>query len=148
MRSQISAVSSSKASIISKDILKQLNDEEIKQSTVKPKERQVQQWTPVVIGTSFPIKVNKLKVEYIGGDLLNKQDFPKQLKKVAGGLIIDLPLVGIKDTLSQMISIENLQDDESMIKYLEDWLREQHNKKNKNVQPQLTAQMLMELPLF
>ena len=52
--------------------------------------------------------MNKLKVEYIGGDLLNKQDFPKQLKKVAGGLIIDLPLVGIKDTLSQMISIENL----------------------------------------
>ena len=47
--------------------------------------------------------VKKIKVEYTGGDILNKQDFPKMLKDVGGGLIIDLPLVGIKDTLSQML---------------------------------------------
>ena len=65
--------------------------------------RKVLEWTPVVIGNEFPSLVKKIKVEYMGGDILNKQDFPKMLKNVAGGLIIDLPLVGIKDTLTQMI---------------------------------------------
>jgi hypothetical protein len=36
-----------------------------------------------------------------------------------GGLIIDLPLVGIKDTLSQMIRVENLLSDEELIQVIE-----------------------------
>ena len=100
--------SSSKGSIISQDILKTLREADFKVSSVNSVEKQVLEWTPVVIETNFPLKVSKHKVEYTGGDLLNNQDFPKHLQKLAGGLNIDLPLLGIKDALARMIILENL----------------------------------------
>ena len=72
MMSSASLQSSSRGSIMNKDVLKQLKHEEIKESSVNPIDKQVLQWTPVVIGTNFPQRVQKTKVEYIGGDILNK----------------------------------------------------------------------------
>ena len=96
--------------------------EEIKQSTVNVIGKQVLQWTPVVIGTEFPRLVNKMKVDYIGGDFLNKQDFPKKLESIQGGVILNLPLVGIKDTLTQMIDLGNMMSDGELLAYLESML--------------------------
>jgi hypothetical protein len=74
--------------------------EEIKQSKVNPTEKKVLLWTPVVLGRQFPTHVQKFKLEYTTGEALNRQDFPKeQLQNLAGGVILDLPLAGIRDTL-------------------------------------------------
>ena len=71
---------------------------------VNPTDKQVILLTPVVLGKQFPAHVQKQKLQYTTGEALNRQDFPKEpLKDLAGGIIIDLPLVGIKATLQQMV---------------------------------------------
>ena len=80
--SRQSSSQQSSRSILSKQVFSSRELEEIKQSTVNVVGKQVLQWTPVVIGTEFPRLVNNMKVKYIGGDFLNKQDFPKKLESI------------------------------------------------------------------
>ena len=71
---------------------------------------------------NFPQVSKKIKVDYKSDSYLNKQDFPKNLKNIEGGLIMRLPLIGIKDALNSMIDIKQMHSDEELVEYLESWL--------------------------
>ena len=53
---------------------------------------------------------------------------------MSGGLIIDLPLIGIKDTLTQMISIGNLLSDEEMVQVIEYIISQQRRAKRNDIE--------------
>ena len=93
--------------------------EEIKKSKVIPTEKQVILWTPVVISKQFPQHVKFTKTNYRSGELLNNQDFPKSLDDLAGGLIINMPLIGIKQFLGLSMQLSNLMSDSDLIDFLE-----------------------------
>jgi hypothetical protein len=73
----------------------------------------------VVIGTCFPAQVKKVKLDYKSGAFLNKQDFPEWMRTLVGGLIIRMPLAGIKYSLQSMLDIKNLPSDEELILFLD-----------------------------
>lgn len=59
------------------------------------------------------------KVNYKSGDLLNNQSFPGSLEGMAGGIIIRLPLVGVREELATLLQLENIKCDEDLIEQLE-----------------------------
>ena len=102
----------------------------IKQSSIKNIEKQVFLWSSVIIGKNFPSQVKKTKLTYKTDQFLNKQDFPKVVKEIDGGIIFKLPLIGVKDALDNLIDINALHSDDQLVDYLEDWL--DNHRKDKN----------------
>ena len=123
-------------SIISDEFLKDQDLDKIKESKVKATDKSVIKWTPVVLGKQFPTHVNKIKFEYNTGRCMNSGEIPVGVRELQGGIIINLPLENIEQTLKRMISIDSLLTDDQLIQQLElflDKVREQKGK-SRNVQ--------------
>ncbi len=105
----------SSRSIISQDFLNQQLLNEIKQSKARAADKKVIVWTPVVIGANFPSHVKQLKLEYNTGEMLNAQNFPVDLNKMVGGLILNLPLLNIEQYLTLHLDIGWILSDDELV---------------------------------
>lgn len=108
----------SHSSILSIDLIKSNATSELRQSTVKPVDKRVTLWTPVVISGKFPTQVIPTRLDYRTGDTLFKTDYPTYIKDIVGGLIIRLPLTDIEDMIPTIVNKEQLSPDEQLIDFL------------------------------
>ena len=76
----------------------------------------------MVLNCNFPERFNRFKLKYTSGALLHKFDNARPTQDLPGGLILGLPLVGIKDTLAQVIRLEQLRDDRALLSFIDDRL--------------------------
>lgn len=97
--------------------------EEIKQRKLKDDEKELILWTPVILGKNFPPVIQRQKLSYTAGTYLNKQDFPRYLANLAGGLILTLPLNGIEEYLAQNLDLRERLTDEQMVRFLDGWIQ-------------------------
>ena len=73
-----------------------------------------------MIGTSnFPQHVNKIVQSYKTGDSLHGTEYIRPPAEVHGGLILNLPLVDVKEYLERKLAMANLLADDYLITYLE-----------------------------
>ena len=138
----------SSRSIISQDFLNQQLLNEIKQSKARTADKKVMVWTPVVIGTNFPSHVKQLKLEYNTGEMLNAQNFPADLNKMVGGLILNLPLLSIEQYLAAHLDIGWILSDDELVQFLENWLNKQSLKARTKKNQNQNLSQLMHMPLF
>jgi len=82
---------------------------------IKVVAKEVVLWSTVVLNCNFPERFSRFKLKYTSGALLHKFENPKPTRDLPGGLILGLPLVGIKDTLAQVIRLEFLSDDRELL---------------------------------
>ncbi len=123
------------ASIISQEFLGKVALDQIKPSVARAIPKEVVLWTPVVLHNNFPERAARLKLKYTAGQPLNKQDFPRGLKNMEGGLILNLPLTGIKDTLAQMIDLSHLRSDAELLDWMETWLERRRQVRRRVAEP-------------
>jgi hypothetical protein len=115
------SISSSK-SILSDKAVDSSKLEEIKQSTVKPREKKVTLWTPVIVQNRFPLTVKPLNVQYSTSQKLNSGEVPPVVSQLPRSLILNLPLEGIKPYLSERLELASLPSDDELVKFLEYFL--------------------------
>ena len=74
----------------------------------------------MLIGTTnFPQHVTKIVHSYKTGDSLHGQDPARLPDTLYGGLILDLPLIEIRDYLERRLAMANLLDDDYLASFME-----------------------------
>jgi len=133
----LSNMSSGRLSILSSDkVSARSSSSQVKASqkvaTLNPLEKEVTLLTPVLIGNSnFPSTIDKRKVKYLLGSHLHAKVVPENIGELEDGVLIDMPVNGVRSYLESIINLESLLPDEVLVQYLKDLLEESKASKQK-----------------
>ena len=96
----------------------------IKPSTVIARNKKVVFWTNVVTDGTFVESIHKAKVKYNNTRRLHDKPYPdlSALTHLSGS-IIKLPKVNAHDYIAEELDIDNLMNDDQMLKFLDAYLQ-------------------------
>jgi len=97
--------------------------EAIKQSIRHAREKEVTLLTPVMLDAEDLARKHKPKtVAYSHGTRFSELPPLPALASKTGGMIIEMPLEGIREYLDRVITLDSLEDDESLVLHLDKFL--------------------------